>query len=322
LSSFSKIGHDWFELPAFYTRKERQDFTIEVLHDGIFLTDKNTGKKEKLEEPQIGGTKNDDGLAADTDNLPETQDDIDAAISALTVFDTKDDIEDGSGDLAARLLNEFGSDKFPIFHVLSPLWKCYFIWGFEGLMMMTAANPDAVKYACSRFLEISKKEVGKAASLGAAGIWIEECFTDIISPEAFKLLNIPYVSQLIDVIHAAGLKSIYYFTGNPMGRLDQLISTGTDAISLEESKKGFKAEIEDITEAVRGRCTVLGNLDSVEVLQNGTEEQLRQEIKRQLAVGRLNNNRFIMSLGSPVTPATSVEKVRLYCDLVHELGAV
>ena len=36
--------------------------------------------------------------------------------------------------------------------------------------------------------------------------------------------------------------------------------------------------------------------------------------------GRKNGGRFVMSLGSPVTPETPVARVRLYTDLVHELG--
>jgi len=56
------------------------------------------------------------------------------------------------------------------------------------------------------------------------------------------------------------------------------------------------------------------------LLPRASEEELRAEITRQIAAGRRNGSRFIMSLGSPVTPGTSVEKVRLYCDLVHDLG--
>ena len=40
-------------------------------------------------------------------------------------------------------------------------------------------------------------------------------------------------------------------------------------------------------------------------------------LARQIAAGRRNANRFVMSLGSPVTPSTSVSRVRRYCDLVH-----
>ena len=99
-----------------------------------------------------------------------------------------------------------------------------------------------------------------------------------------------------------------------------ILSLGADALSLEESKKNFAIDIEDVVERVQGRCTVLGNLDAVDVLQNGSEEELQAEIARQIAAGRRNGSRFIMSLGSPVTPGTPVERVRSYCDLVHELG--
>ncbi len=185
---------------------------------------------------------------------------------------------------------------------------------------MIATRPDLVKHACRRFLTASIRAVREAASLGAAGIWLEECFTDMISPEAFASLNIPFLGPLVQEIRAAGLKSIYYFCGNPAGKWDQLISVGADALALEESKKNFVIDIEEVVARVQGRCTVLGNLDAMGILQDGPEEQLRAEISRQIAAGQRNGNRFIMSLGSPVTPGTSVKRVRLYCDLVQALG--
>ena len=164
------------------------------------------------------------------------------------------------------------------------------------------------------------RKVREVATFGVAGIWITECLTDMISPDSFSSLGIPYLKQLIDAIRAAGMKSIYYYCGNPVGKWDQIISTGADAIAFEESKKDFVVNIEDVVRRVGGRCTVLGNLDVVGVLQCGSKEQLRAEISRQIRTGRKNNSRFIMSLGSPVTPQTPIERVKLYCDLVHNLG--
>jgi len=66
-----------------------------------------------------------------------------------------------------------------------------------------------------------------------------------------------------------------------------------------------------------GRCVVFGNLDAIGVLESGSEVELRFEVRRQLEAGRRNGNRFIMSTGSPVTPGTSVERVRLFADLVR-----
>jgi uroporphyrinogen-III decarboxylase len=65
---------------------------------------------------------------------------------------------------------------------------------------------------------------------------------------------------------------------------------------------------------------LFGNLDAIGVLQDGSKEQLRHAIAEQIIAGRRNKNRFVVSLGSPITPATPVERVRLYCELVREMS--
>lgn len=82
------------------------------------------------------------------------------------------------------------------------------------------------------------------------------------------------------------MKSIYNFCVNPDGKWQHLAAVGADALALEESKKGFVIEIEDVVVRFQGRCALLGNLDAVTILQDGTEEQLRAEISRQIAAGK------------------------------------
>ena len=188
------------------------------------------------------------------------------------------------------------------------------------MMQLLAQRPELVRRACERLLANSIRRVRAGAALGAMGVWVEECMTDMISPAAFADLNVPVVQRLIDEIRRVGMKSIYYYCGDPADRWEHLLSLDMDALALEESKKGFTIDIEDVVERTAGQCTVLGNLDAIGVLQNASEEELRAEVARQIAAGRKTGGRFIMSLGSPVTPGTPVERVRLYCELVHELG--
>jgi uroporphyrinogen-III decarboxylase len=152
-------------------------------------------------------------------------------------------------------------------------------------------------------------------------VWIEDCLTDMISLQAFEKFNVPYVRRLAEEIRGAAMQSIHYFCGNPAGKWEALLSTGVDALSFEESKKGFVIDIEEVVQRVDGRCAVLGNLDAIGLLQDGSEAQLRAEVARQMRAGRRNGGRFVMSLGSPVTPGTSVERVRLYLDMAHEISA-
>ena len=103
-----------------------------------------------------------------------------------------------------------------------------------------------------------------------------------------------------------------------LGAYDFIVRvTDGEGVTIE---KGFTIDIEKIAEEVGGRFALFGNLDAVGVLQDGSDDELRTEIARQLAAGRRNGSRFVMCLGSPVTPATGIDRVGLYCELVHELN--
>ena len=162
--------------------------------------------------------------------------------------------------------------------------------------------------------------INHAKFLGAGLVWIEECYTDMISPEVFKSVTLPYIRAVTEKIKELGLKSIYYFTGNPDKKLDIIIDSGADALAFEEGKKGFLADVEQISEAVNSRKVLFGNLDSIAVLQDGDTDDLREAIKRQLKAAKKNRYRFVVSTGSPPTPSTPPGKIKLYCDLVHEMS--
>ena len=309
----SRVGLDWLYLPGFYSAEEREALSIEVRPDGVYRVDGRTGHAEKLAPPRVGG----EHISTYPPHTARTPDEIDAVLPLI--------VPTGAGgrsnDLAAEVRKEFGDQLYLICHASSPLERCVpGLWGFEEMMLNVATRPDLVEHACRRFLDCSVDDVRRAAQLGADGSFVEDCLTYMISPQAFARLNVPFARQLVDEIRRLGMESIYYFCGNPAGKWDLLLSIGADAFSLEESKKGFTIDVADVVDRVGGRCAVLGNLDAVGILQDGSEDELRAEVARQIAAGRRNGSRFIMSIGSPVTPGTPVERVRLYRDMVLELG--
>ena len=183
------------------------------------------------------------------------------------------------------------------------------------MMEAVALRPDLVERACERFLLRALHSVRISAAVGARGIWLEDCLTDMISPTAFESLHVPCVRRLVEEIRALGMQSIYYYCGDPRDRWDLLFAVGADALSLEEGKKGFTVDIEEVVDRAAGRCAIFGNVDAIGILENATDAELERELRRQRAPGR-----FVMSLGSPVTPGTPVERVRRYCELTRDLG--
>jgi len=317
-------GQDWMELHSCRPRRYCQQRQVVVEPGGVFLLDRISGEKIELHEPAVGGWEPSagaaDGYADRRDWLAGTPEEIDQLYPPAPPFQPGRYRREGRHDLAAWQIDTFGQSLFPIRHVSSPLQDCFNVWGFEGMMLMITERPDLVHHACRRFLAYSLAAVQEAHLLGAGGIWIEECFTDQISPAAYRELNLPYLCPLVEAIHSLQMRSILYFCGNPRGKLELLVQSGAQALSLEESKKGFTIDIDALSDFLRGRAVLLGNLDAIHLLPHASEPELRTEIRRQVAAGRRNGSRFVMSLGSPVTPGTTPERVRLYTDLAHEEG--
>jgi hypothetical protein len=314
---------DWYQVLACAPRAERERQAIEEGPDGVFLQDLNSGFRQRLEPPSVAGQEQyeqsySQGLDASKPLFPDSAGAIEAAIPQPSTGGTR--LAEGERDLADLLREGPAAGLLPMTQVATPLWHCLSRWNTEDTLMRCLTDPDLVLAACDRLVPAIASGVRRAAALGAEAVWIEECLTDLISPALFARLNAPYVREVTRAIREAGMKSVYYYCGNPMDRLDQLLECGADALSFEESKKTFRIEIAEVAARVNGRCVLLGNLDSIAILQDGSESQLRREIARQLEAGQRNGGRFIMSLGSPVTPATPLERVRLYHRLATNAG--
>jgi uroporphyrinogen-III decarboxylase len=314
-----RIENDFLELLPFYPREEREALAIEQNQGEVLLIDRRTGKATRLEREPIGGFLI-ESLLQKTGFEARSPADIDRLVPPLEREDPNTFLQSGKADLAVHLVEEYGKERYPICSAKSPLWACHSLWGFEPLMRNIAAAPDLVRYACRRYLDYARHRVRRAAAMGAAGIWIEECLTDLVSPETYASLSLTYLQQLVEGIHSSGLSAILYFCGDPSGKLELILKAGCDAVGFEESKKDFQIDIEKLTEQISGRCALLGNIDAVQIVGQGSEQQLRAEISRQIQAGCRNGNRFIISCGSPITPATSIERVCLYLHLTRELG--
>jgi len=319
--ALARTGQDLLIVPSFYSRQEREHLTIVDRPEGVFLIDQVSSKRKKLEPPIIGGWSQFGQMeSASFARLPTTPDEFEVAVALPAPVDTERIVADGRADLACALLQAHGTELYPITEVYAPLWYLYELWGFEGMMTLIGERPDLVERACPHLTARTLAAVREAAILGAAGVWIWESFTDMISPQAYEAFSVPGMRRVVEECRHLGIKSIYNFSGNPAGKLDAILSVGADALALEESKKDFVVDINELAAYADGRCTLFGNLDAIGILQNGSDPQLRDAITEQIAAGRRNQNRFVVCLGSPVTPSTPVDRVRLYCDLAREMS--
>jgi uroporphyrinogen-III decarboxylase len=149
-------------------------------------------------------------------------------------------------------------------------------------------------------LTCTKKVMEAWAEVGIHGVYVEEVFTgaDIISPRAYEEFVFAYNQPYFQHMSGLGLLPIHYVCGDVVPRLDRIAQLDIAAIGVEESKKSFLIEIEEVVQRVAGRAAVLGNIDAVRYGPNATLEEMAAEAKRQLRIGQEAKG-FMLSTGSP-----------------------
>jgi len=88
---------------------------------------------------------------------------------------------------------------------------------------------------------------------------------------------------------------------------------------MEASMKHYVNDIDQVVDRIGDRVTLLGNIDPLRVLQDGSDDELRAEMKRQVAAGSRGRG-FLLGTGSPVTPATPLARVQRYLELGRSLN--
>lgn len=110
----------------------------------------------------------------------------------------------------------------------------------------------------------------------------------------YSTLYRPYVSGLAGIIRSSGALCLLHVCGDATHLVEELSLTGAEGISLD-SRVNIRREIERLPSNV----VVLGNIDPKRVVQRGTPEDVRWEVRRLLRhTGKARN--FVLSTGCDV----------------------
>jgi uroporphyrinogen-III decarboxylase len=117
---------------------------------------------------------------------------------------------------------------------------------------------------------------------------------------------------------ALGLLPIHYVCGDVVPRLDRIADLEIAAVAIEESKKNFRIELQDVVDRVAGRVAVFGNIDTVHFGLGGTMDEMAQEVKRQAEIGSQAAG-FVVSTGSPFPLDTNPRLIDTLVTTAHSI---
>ncbi|MCC6445198.1 MAG: hypothetical protein IT210_17275 [Armatimonadetes bacterium] len=216
-----------------------------------------------------------------------------------------------------RRLRERFPDRFLCGGMPAPFAGLAYSMGFEPALLLLSESPSLCAYMVEKLMGDVERMAARLSADGFdAGLMCDSwASADIMSPETYKNWIAPIHRRISDALHAAGLKSVLYNTGNLLPMLDATVAMGYDAITLEERIKGVEMEIGEVRKAVGPEVCLFGNFDSY-LLQRGDRPKIREEVCRHIRGAA--SGPFIMGTGSPVCDATDPDTIDYWVSLVRE----
>jgi hypothetical protein len=201
-------------------------------------------------------------------------------------------------------------------------YNTVFMWpiltfGWELFMAAAMLDPDRFEKILDGFTEISLMVVQAHIK---AEIPVFLCHDDIVwasgtvfAPEWMRKYIFPRHRKLWTPILEAGIKLLFCSDGNFTEYLDDLAEAGVQGFILEPL-----TSLETIVERYGQTHVIIGNIDS-RILQTGTPEAIRREVKRCADLGR-DCPGYFFSVGNHIPYVVPIPSIVCYLEACEEYG--
>jgi uroporphyrinogen decarboxylase len=150
---------------------------------------------------------------------------------------------------------------------------------------------------------------------GANGSCIGLVGTSLISPATFDELELPFARAFGDAIRRVGGRAFMHACGDETKLLEHLVATGADCLELDPGTDPAACKT-----ATHGRTAVMGMIEPVHVLRNGTIQDVRQRVTEILRIMAPHGG-FIMGPGCALPPDTPAENIHELMTYARTMGA-
>ena len=206
--------------------------------------------------------------------------------------------------------------------VSSPLDYLMDYLGYQNALMAMVMEPEKVKQILKRYTVGVVKmasELGKHNDIDAIKISSPFAGSGFISPEDYKNFELPYLRQVSDSIKANGKSAYVHTCGSINDRLEAIAEAGLSGLECLDPPPLGDVELDDAFSRIGSKMYIKGNIDSVNTLLEGSEEQITEDVKQRLLCG-MKNPGFILSTACSIAPRAPKENVQMISRLAKQFG--
>jgi [methyl-Co(III) methanol-specific corrinoid protein]:coenzyme M methyltransferase len=181
------------------------------------------------------------------------------------------------------------------------------LFGFDDFLIWVITNPDYIHKIMEKLTPLALKYANAQVDAGADAVIVGEatCTGDLISPNTYRDFIAPYHSQLCPNIKAP---DIMHICGKSNNHVPHIANVGTDCYNFDEG-----VDIEVTVEHLKGKVAIAGSVPAVDVLLNGSEQEVYQS-----TVTCLEGGVDILTPGCAMSALTPIKNINAMARAVHE----
>jgi MtaA/CmuA family methyltransferase len=196
----------------------------------------------------------------------------------------------------------------------APFSAAALLFGVQTVMMLIYDNPALLRDAMGFLMDAAEVFARAQIEAGAHALWVGDCSASsrFISPSHFMEFAAAPAAEHLARLKRLGALTIYFAAEKQIPHLDAMCGLGADIIGLGED-----ANLAECKAAVGDRACLMGNLDPINVLLNGTPEIVEAEVRRIVGTA-CRSGGHLFNTGEGVPRATPVENVRAMVRALRE----
>jgi len=178
-------------------------------------------------------------------------------------------------DAVGLLKRRLGSDAAVVGKVFGPWTLGYDVYGVEGFLIGSLTEPDKVKRAMEKMLDVTLLFARAQIEAGADVIALcDHCTRDLCSPETYR--------DFLREIHTRAVAEIpvpivLHICGNTGDRIAYIRETKV-AMFHYDSRTGIAKALAEAAD-----MPLMGGTDNISIVRNGTPETIEADIREKLA---------------------------------------
>lgn len=187
-------------------------------------------------------------------------------------------------DAIGRLRRRFGDRACIVGSSAGPFSSACLLYGLSQTLEMVYTDPALLHETIDFFVELQKRWAVAQLRAGAHAVWLGDCnaMSNLISPAHYLAFAFEPCRKVIAACREAEGLAFVHNSEESVNHLEILSRLGASAINV-----GPGIDIGRAKEVVRGKTCLMGNLEPIMLLMNGTPQQVATEAKRIMETGKV-----------------------------------